>query len=199
MRTEISYIFIYKEKIYKYKQRLNVHHFLSRYDTYMYLDKIAYGGINMFMREMQLENEFKLDFIVYLFCVPYVVYAERKINSDGSYCFNVIPIIKLLESNKFIYNDVAVVNTYRGNHLNIEDEIVNFKIIDDGVNKFDETHVNILDTLTLSIENIFLLYNVKLPINNIPFSAKNIYVYENTNIDLIKVPFGCNVNVITLS
>ena len=77
--------------------------------------------------------------------------------------------------------------------MQVSDEIVEFKIIDDGINNFDESHFNLLDNLPYSIEKVYLLYNLKTPVNNLPFNVKKVYVYQNIDENMIKLPFDCQL------
>jgi hypothetical protein len=190
--SKIIYIFIYNDEIIKYYQTIKFCKGLSRYNTYKYLDKVANYGLNMLLRDKNI-GDFKIDFIVWLESLPYYMYACRTTLDISNYIFRLEPIITIVEKNKFSYNNIAIANTFRCNNFIIGENITEFKIIDDGVNSFDESHLNLLDNLPFSIEKIYLLYNVIKPVNNLPFTTKKVYVYSNCNIDLIKLPFNCEI------
>jgi hypothetical protein len=121
------------------------------------------------------------------------MYACRTALDIDNYIFRLDPIIKIVEKNKFAYNDIVIANTCRCNDFIVEDSTTEFKIIDDGINKFDESHLNLLDNLPFSVERVYLLYNVKIPVNNLPFGTKKVFVYDDCDLDLIKLPFDCHV------
>jgi hypothetical protein len=192
-REIIKYIFIYNDEIIIYEKSIKVNCSFDRYSCYEYLDKFAIYGLNNFLRDKNILNNFKVDFIIIFRKLPYYMYSERTSISNENYIFNLKPIIKIIEKNKFEYEDTIITNTYRCNNLEVKENIKEFKIIDDGVNEFDESHANLLDNLSYNVEKIYLLYDVKNPITNLPFSIKKIFVYENCNMELIKIPFGCEI------
>jgi hypothetical protein len=196
MSKQIIYIFIYQDTIFKYNQSIRLNCNLSRYDAYKYIDSIAKYGLNRFIRDQNLDSNFAIDFIVWFERYPYYMYAERKTitsNSSSDYLFSLEPIITIMKNNKFAYNDIVIANTFRCNDFVVEDDTREFKIIDDGINKFDESHLNLLDNLPFSIEKVYLLYNITKPVNNLPFTTKKIFVYDSCDMDLIKIPFDCEV------
>lgn len=192
-RENIKYIFIYNDVIYKYEQSIKVNCEFGKYNGYKYLDKVSIYGLNIFLRDKDINSDFKIDFIVIFRKSPYYMYAERTTITNDNFVFKIDPIITIVKKNKFIYNDIFFTNTFRCNDLTIEDNITEFKIIDDGVNEFDETHINLLDNLPFTIEKIYLLYNVKNPIVNLPFSVKKVFVYDTCDTSLIKLPFNCEI------
>ena len=161
MSKQVIYIFIYKDEIFKYSQIIKFSKGLSRHDTYKYLDKVAQYGLNMFLRDKNITDDFKIDFIVWHDAFPYYMYACRTALDIDYYIFRLEPIITIMEKNKFTYNDIVIVNTCRCNDFIVGDNITEFKIIDDGINKFDESHINLLDNLPFSVERVYLLYDVK--------------------------------------
>ena len=192
-REIIKYIFIYKDNITKYEQNIKVNCSFDRYNGYKYFDQVSMYGLNLFLRDTNLMDDFKIDFIVLFRNLPYYMYAERTTVSYNNFIFKLEPIITIIDKNKFAYNDVIFANTFRCNVFEVEENIKEFKIIDDGVNDFDETHLNLLDNLPFNVEKIFLLYNVKNTVANLPFSIKKVYVYDNCDINLIKLPFDCEI------
>lgn len=193
MSKQVIYIFIYKDKIYKYNKVIKLNSNLSRYEVYKYIGNIANYGLNRFIRDKNIDGDFKIDFIVFLEKLPYYMYAERTTNSSNDFLFRLDPIIKIVKNNKFSYNDIVIANTYRCNDFTIPEETLEFKIIDDGINKFDDTHSNLLDNIPYSVEKVYLLYNVKTPVTNLPFSTKKVYVYEDCDTELIRLPFNCEL------
>jgi hypothetical protein len=193
MSNRVTYIFIYNDEIYKYNQILKLNSNLSRYEVYKYIGSIANNGLNRFMRDRNIDGDFKIDFIVWFKDLPYCMYAERTTKTTDDYLFRLEPIIKIVENNKFSYNDIVIANTYRCNDFSVPDDIIEFKIIDDGINNFDDSHSNLLDNLPFSVEKVYLLYNVKTPVTNLPFSIKKVYVYENCDTELLRLPFDCEL------
>lgn len=191
MRQKINFIFIYNEKIYKYEQIVNLS-IGTRRDNYMHLDKIANFRLNMFIRDANIDNDLKIDFIISINNFPYFMYL-KKITNGETVNYEIEPIIKIIKNNHFTYNDIFITNTYRCNNIKISENFTELKIINDGVNDFDETHVNLLDNLPLSIEKVYLFYEIKLPVNNLPFTTQKVYVLENTDENLIKLPFDCEL------
>lgn len=192
-REIIKYIFIYKDEVTKYEQSIKVNCNFDRYNGYKYFDKVSMHGLNLFLRDKNIMGDFKIDFIVLFKKLPYYMYAERTTVSNDNFIFKLKPIITIVEKNKFAYNDVIFANTFRCNEFYVDENVTEFKIIDDGINDFDESHLNLLDNLPFNVEKIFLLYNVKNPIANLPFSIKKVYVYDNCDINLIKLPFDCEI------
>jgi hypothetical protein len=192
-RETIKYIFIYKDIVTKYEQNIKLNYDFDRRNGYKYFDKVSMYGLNLFLRDNDIMTDFKIDFIVLFRKLPYYMYAERTMVSVNDYIFRLEPIITIIANNKFAYNDVVFANTFRCNDFEVEETVTEFKIIDDGINDFDETHLNLLDNLPFTVEKIFLLYNVQNPVANLPFSIKKVYVYDNCNIDLIKIPFDCEI------
>lgn len=196
MRKEILYIFMHNDNIYKYIQFVYLNDGISRYDTYMYLEKLSMYVINLFIRDHNIPDDFKMDFTICIDKNPYYMYVERINDEYNNYSFTLKPLIHLMENNQFSYNDMTIANTYRCNNFIVPADIVEFKIIDDGINDFDDSHVNILDNLPFTVEKIYLLYNVKTPITNLPFSTKKVYVYKNCDSELIRLPFDCELVII---
>jgi len=194
MQKEIvKYIFIYKNEIIKYKQNIKINNNLSRIDGYNYIHKIGIYGLNLFLRNKNINNDYKLDFIVELKKVPYYMYVERTTLTNDNFIFKLEPIIRIINDSKFEYNNIIITNTLKCNNFIIDEKCKEIKIIDDGINNFTEIQKNILDNLPLNIKNIYLLYNIKIYVNNLPFTTKRVYVYKNTNINLIKLPFNCKL------
>ena len=79
----------------------------------MYLDKIAMYGFNLFLRDVNPNTDFRMDFIVYINDTPYYMYVERIQKTDGNFIFNLKPIIKIIEDNNFTYDNIFIANTYR--------------------------------------------------------------------------------------
>lgn len=200
--TTIVYIFIYNNLIYKYNQktRLNCILILKKSNAYDYLDKLAMYGINHFLQNVELDD-FEIDFIMVLQKIPYYMYGRRKQISESNYTFEIIPITKMnsvIQTNQFNYKNVQICNTYTINNFVSNDKITELKIIDDGVNKFDEENITLLDNLQFTIETLYLLYNINNSVSNLPYNLKKIYVYNNTNLNLnlIKISFGCKLILI---
>ena len=147
----------------------------------------------MFLRDKNIVDDFKIDFIVWHDAFPYYMYACRTALDIDNYIFRLEPIITIVEKNKFAYNDVVIANTCRCNDFIVGDNTAEFKIIDDGINKFDESHLTLLDNLPFSVEKVYLLYDVKRPVHNLPFGTKKVFVYDDCDINLIKLPFNCDI------
>jgi hypothetical protein len=192
-REQIKYIFIYNNEITKYEQSIKVSCTFERHNGYKYFDKVSMYGLNLFLRDKNITGDFKIDFIVLFQKLPYYMFAERITVSNDNFIFKLEPIVTVIDNNKFTYNNIFFANTFRSNDFVIEEHITEIKIIDDGINNFDETQLNFLDNLPFGVENVYLLYNVKNYITNLPYSIKRIYVYEDCNIELIKIPFDCEI------
>jgi hypothetical protein len=195
-REIIKYVFVYDNKKYVYEQSIKLNNYVDRYSSYKYLNSIAIYGLNLFLRDTQINNDFKFDFTVIYKNFRYSMHAERNEMSNENYKFMLEPIISVIKNGIFSYDNVMFINSPRSNTLTFDDEITDLKIIDDGITKFDESQINILDNLPYTIENLYLFYNLKNPIRNLPHTIKNIYVYENSDTDLIKIPYECTVNFI---
>jgi len=173
--------------------KLNSSYDFDRRDGYKYFDKVSIYGLNKFLRDENINDDFKVDFIVLFRKLPYYMYAERTTISNNDFKFRLEPIITIIEKNRFVYNDTMFANTFRCNELRVGENITDLKIIDDGVNDFDESHLNLLDNLPFTVEKIYLLYNIKNHIANLPFSIKKVYVYGECDTNLIKIPFDCEI------
>lgn len=191
MREKLNFIFIYKEKIYNYEYQAKLA-VSSRYANYFCLSKIANYRLNMFIRDINLEDDLKLDFIMSISGIPYFMYV-KKIRNGEIVNYEIEPIISIIKNNNFTYDNIFITNTYRSNNIKISDDYTEIKIIDDGINDFNETHNNLLENLPYSIEKVYLFYEIKLPINNLPFTTQKVYVLDNTDDNLIKLPFDCKL------
>ena len=191
MREKLNFIFIYKEKIYNYEYEANLA-VSSRYANYFCLSKIANYRLNMFLRDINIEDDLQIDFIMSINRIPYFMYV-KKISNGEIVNYEIDPIISIIKNNNFLYDNIFITNTYRCNNIKISDDYTEIKIIDDGINEFNETHINLLENLPYSIEKVYLFYEIKLPVNNLPFTTKKVYTLENTDENLIKLPFNCKL------
>lgn len=192
-RETIKYIFIENDEITKYEQQIRVNCVFDTYNGYKYFDKISIYGLNLYLRDKNIIDDYKIDFIVFFRSTYYFMYAERTTITNDEFIFKLEPIINIINKNKFIYGDTIFANTFRCNDFKIGEDVKQFKIIDDGVNNFDKTHNNLLDNLPFNIEKIYLFYDIKDSITNLPFTIKKVYVYDNCDINLIKLPFNCEI------
>ena len=195
----IKYIFIYRDVVSKYEKDLR-YIFYFKKDNYKYIDKLAIYGLNLFLRDNDIIDDFKIDFLIYMdtsssppIVTPICMYAERTTVSYDNFIFKLVPIITIIDENKFIYNDIMFINTIRSNKLEIGENIIELKIIDDGILEFDNSYLYLLDNLPFNVEKLYLFYNIQKPIDNLPFSIKKLFVYDNCDMDLIKIPFNCEV------
>ena len=190
----IEYIFIYRDIVSKYEKKLKGIFDYNKKNNYKDIDKLAIYGLNLFLRDNDIMDDFKIDFILLIWNYsPIYMYAERTTVSNDNFIFKLVPIITIIDKNKFIYNDIMLINTIGSNKLEIEENIIELKIIDDGRYEFDDSYLYLLDNLPFNVEKIYLFYNIKKPINNLPFSIKKLFVYDNCDMDLIKIPFNCEV------
>ena len=146
----------------------------------------------MFMRDINVEDNFQIDFIMSINRIPYFMYVKKITNGEIVNC-EIESIISIIKNNNFAYDNIFITNTYRCNNIKISDDYTEIKIIDDGINEFNETHINLLENLPYSIEKVYLFYQIKLPVNNLPFTTQKVYVLENTDENLIKLPFNCKL------
>lgn len=146
----------------------------------------------MFMRDINVEDNFQIDFIMSINRIPYFMYVKKIRNGEIVNC-EIESIISIIKNNNFAYDNIFITNTYRCNNIKISDDYTEIKIIDDGINEFNETHINLLENLPYSIEKVYLFYQIKLPVNNLPFTTQKVYVLENTDENLIKLPFNCKL------
>jgi len=140
MREKLN--FIYKEKIYNYEYEANLA-VSSRYANYFCLSKIANYRLNMFMRDINVEDNFQIDFIMSINRIPYFMYVKKIRNGEIVNC-EIESIISIIKNNNFAYDNIFITNTYRCNNIKISDDYTEIKIIDDGINEFNETHINLL-------------------------------------------------------
>jgi len=144
------------------------------------------------MRDINVEDNFQIDFIMSINRIPYFMYVKKIRNGEIVNC-EIESIISIIKNNNFAYDNIFITNTYRCNNIKISDDYTEIKIIDDGINEFNETHINLLENLPYSIEKVYLFYQIKLPVNNLPFTTQKVYVLENTDENLIKLPFNCKL------
>jgi hypothetical protein len=189
----LKYIFFYNNKIIKYDDKVKINSFYDIKKSYDYFNKISIRGINWFIRDNNITDDFIVDFIVYYENTHFFMIATRKKLPDGNFLFLLEPLMFNIENNKFSYNNVIITNTCRCNNFEIKDYITEIKIVNDNINEFDETQMNFLDNLPYSVEKIYLFYDIKKPVANLPHFIKKIYVYDTCNTDLIKVPFDCEL------
>lgn len=205
-KTEIlTYIFIHCDNVYRYQQNVKFCSGLKQTDLYLYIKDVARWGVNIFLRDLKIsEKTFSTDFIVFLNELPYYFYTEKNIFSDGSYDFYIDTINNKMNSkeitNKFTYESTIIfANDSSVTDTTIPETITTVKIIDDGFSKFDESCINMLDTVAFTVEYVYLLYNVTKQVCNLPMTCKKLYVYDNCNKSLLKIPYGCEVITIQRS
>jgi hypothetical protein len=121
------------------------------------------------------------------------MYAECTDLLNDKFIFMLKPLSSIVQDRKFNYNNILITNTCKNNNIIINDDVTEIKIIDDGINKFDEEYNDILNNLPFTVEKIYLLYNIKKFVANLPYTIKTIYIYDICDISLIKVPFNCNI------
>ena len=90
----LIYIFFYNDKIFKYKQTTRLNVGLSRVDVYNYLNNLAQCGVNLFLRDVELDN-FEIDFMIILDKIPYFMYVKRESDTYLNCTYVSNPITKI--------------------------------------------------------------------------------------------------------
>ena len=151
MREKLNFIFIYKEKIYNYEYEANLA-VSSRYANYFCLSKIANYRLNMFLRDINVEDDLKIDFIMSINRIPYFMYVKKIIDGD-MVNYEIEPIISIIKNNNFAYDNIFITNTYRSNNIKVSEDYTEIKIIDDKKPQEQSAFIEIYDNLGRRLES----------------------------------------------